>query len=80
MKAWVTKYALTSGIREVEGIQDEEILVVRKTVDSYGDECFHGSEWHTTRETALARAEKMRLKHIESLKDSIAKMEKLSFK
>lgn len=78
MKAWITKYALTSGIQEVDGEADKGMLTV--IVTRFGNvQHFHGNDWHPTREAAIAHAEKMRQKRIESLKESIAKLEKLSF-
>ncbi|MFR3727660.1 hypothetical protein [Lacrimispora sp.] len=79
MKVWITKYALTSGIKEMEVEQSEDFpdIVKGKTWnDSYhGD----GREWHRTYESAIAKAEEMRLKRIESLKKQIAKLEKKRF-
>lgn len=78
MKAYISKYALTKGIFEVEAakIRDNEIVVDIGIVSS---EFFHANEWHTTRAEAINRAEEMRLKKIESLKKQIAKLEKKRF-
>ena len=78
MKVFITRYALTKGIIETddaEGCFDisPEMISSKK----YG--CFHGDDWHKTKEEAIAFAEKMRVKKIESLKKQIAKMEKLKF-
>lgn len=77
IKAWVTKYALTAGIKCVEG-------KVRHSVDSemlsYGigiGQCVFRNEWQRTPEAALARAEEMRKAKIASLKKSITKLEAL---
>jgi hypothetical protein len=42
---------------------------------------FHGEgcEWHRAEDSAIARAEKMRLAKIKSLRKSIKKLESLSF-
>lgn len=68
MKVWVTKYALTSGIKELEVEYSKETpsMVVGKAWDEYYNG--EGREWHRTYESAVAWAEEMRLKKIESLK------------
>lgn len=38
-----------------------------------------GKEWHRTRESAVAKAEEMRCKKIDSLKKQIEKLEKKRF-
>lgn len=74
MKVWITKYALTSGIKEMEVEQSENFPdMVYDRNDTYHGE---GRDWHRTRESAIAKAEQMRLKKIESLKKQIAKYEK----
>lgn len=75
--AWVTKYALTLGIKKVDGR-------INHTISSgmlcYSDrETAHGNDWHRTEAEAVARAEQMRLKKIESLEKQVAKLKKLSF-
>jgi len=80
MKAWITKYALTEGIREVLATQHENGMI--SFSDRYGadDWYAHGNDWHKTREAALARAEEMRVAKIASLKERIAKLETMKFK
>lgn len=78
IKAWVTKYALTEGILLVEG---EVCHSISSGMLSYGRHgTAHGKDWHRTPEAALARAEDMRKKKIASLRKSIEKMERLTFK
>lgn len=78
MRIWVTKYALTAGIQEVEADTVEESMAGYK--DSSGWRLWvHGKDWHRTRDSAVERAEEMRVAKIASLKKSIAKLEKLSF-
>lgn len=74
-KAYITKYALTDGIIEKEG------RIVKDTyfdVEKYG--FFSKGDYFFTKEEAIEKAEKMRLKKIESLKKQILKLEKLTFK
>lgn len=79
MKVWITKYALTSGIKEMEVRQSE---YNPDTV--WGNalfDCYHGEgrEWHKTYEAALVRAEEMRKKKIVSLTKQIHKLENMRF-
>jgi hypothetical protein len=76
--AWVTKHALTKGIKFVNGEVCHDISSTMLTYGIY--EAAHGNDWHRTPEAALARAEEMRKAKIASLRKSIAKMEALKFK
>jgi len=84
MKAYVTKYALTEGIQELEG----ELTKCGKYFYNHGHagarygeaRFFHNkSHWTTDKAEAVKRAEAMRTKKISSLKKQIAKLEKISF-
>ena len=75
--AWVTKYALTLGIKKVDGIIPHAIS---SGMLCYGDrETAHGNDWHRTEDEAIAKAEQMRVKKIAALEKQIAKLKKLSF-
>ena len=66
MKAWITKYALTRGIIETENLNN----------------CYSGKgySWmHCNKESAIQKAEEMRQKKIESLKNQIQKLEEMRF-
>lgn len=79
MKVYITKYALSQGIFEVDGEVSE---LFPDTFDARGYlGYFHGDgkEWHRTRESAIKRAEEMRKKKIASLKKQIEKLEKMKF-
>ena len=58
---YITKYALTAGIEEVQGrlYSDGEGIAYRRPGAQY-DEYAHGKDWHVTRSAAVARAEEMR--------------------
>jgi hypothetical protein len=76
--AWLTTYALTSGISVVKG---EVCHDINSRMLAYGPlSCAHGNDWHRTPEAALARAEEMRLAKIASLKKSLGKLERMTFK
>ena len=77
-KAFITKYALTSGIKEME-VEELSPGNIKRLGNNY--DYFHGEgkEWHRTMESAVKRAEEMRVKKIASLKNQIVKLEKLKF-
>lgn len=77
MKVWITRYALSEGISEKEVVLSEgspNMVLERPSFAHY-----HKPDWHETKESAIERAEQMRIKKIASLKKQIAKLEKLDF-
>lgn len=83
MKVYVTKYALTEGIKEMEVEECEASPRMVRSVnpDRIFGIYFHGEgrEWHKTVESAVAKAELMRLKKIQVLKKSLLKLEEMKF-
>ncbi|MBB1614479.1 hypothetical protein A9978_18740 [Pseudomonas sp. UMC65] len=77
MKVWITKYALTVGIIEAEGVVSKHSPGMVSYHDSTGPvlQFAHGNDWHTTERAAFNRAEEMRQKKIASLKKQIKKLE-----
>lgn len=82
MKVWITKYALTKGIREQNTDEDyregdKRIRTVERGRWSYrldvGDEVF------LTREAAVVAANAARIRKLASLRKQLAKFEKLRF-
>lgn len=76
MKVWISKYALTLGIYEVDGetsTQAPSVFVVR-TGELGHKEYFHGKDWHTSHAAAVVQAEKMRQRRIKSLNESLTKL------
>ena len=81
-KVFITKYALTSGIEEVEmDVMLDDPSFKKKCFGNYNNLKlgFYNDDFHLTMEDALKDAEKRRKKKIESLKKQISKLEKLSF-
>jgi hypothetical protein len=86
MKIYVTKYALTEGIQEMEGEEPTAefpgLLVVRgdRGQGQY-TQYFHGEgrEWHRTYQGASAQANKMARKEIESVKRKLERLKGLKF-
>ena len=77
---YITLYALTKGILESELVPCGNGAVRWYFQSNYG--CYahrEGRDWHRTREGAAARAEEMRRKKIDSLRKSVAKLEKKKF-
>lgn len=82
MKVWITKYALTQGINEVEAeICATDMIMVKARKPRCFNEYYYGEgkEWHRNRESALKRAEEMRTKKLSSLERQIEKLKKLKF-
>lgn len=78
MKIYVTKYALTAGIKEHEAEVNGSMAIVpigTGWMTSY----FSGNDWHMTANAASIRAEKMRVAKIKSLRKQIAKLEAVKF-
>jgi len=68
MKVWVSKFALTKGIFEIE-VKDF------KTIGEHNK----GKEWYLSKDEAILKAEEMRKKKIDSLYQQIQKLESLNF-
>jgi hypothetical protein len=85
VKVWITKYALTHGIYDIEAelckIDPTGSMISDIKNTEYGGNYYHneGREWHRDKESAVKRAEEMRIKKIGSLMKRIAKLQKLNF-
>jgi hypothetical protein len=84
MKFWITKYALTQGIFQVEAADPAkdkwpDILSVKQ--ENTYPQHFHGEgrDWHRTEAEAIARANEMVADKISSLKKQLKKLEKTVF-
>jgi len=82
-KVFITKYALTKGIKECEAIAAEnmDVIVIPKNIGYVNphDLYYYKGQWHKTKELAIKRAEEMRVKKIKSLKKYIKRLEKKKF-
>lgn len=76
---YLTKYALTDGVKEIEATESSIPGYVRIVDDRWSSIFKVGSEVFATLELAHADAEKRRLRKVASLKKQIAKLEKLTF-
>lgn len=79
--AWVTKYALTSGIYKIRGricndVSEDMIKQLEPvSVSTY----FHGKDWHRSKEEAVKHANEMVKKKVDSLKKQLKKYEEMKF-
>ena len=77
MKLWITTWALTRGIFEVDGeICEHNAKCVMFKLGGFNRGA-SGSEWHRNIEDACRRVSEMRTKKIKNLKRQIAKIEEL---
>lgn len=81
MKVWVTRWALTKGIKEVEvrEVVNGAARGYRVFGPSKYSVYYYPGEWCETRPLAVEKADAMRLKEIASLTTRLAKLEAMSF-
>jgi len=72
---YVTKYALTKGVIAYRGATVEGRLARISGLTLY-----YQPDWYLSERDALAQAEVMRSRKVESLRKQLAKLEKLTFK
>lgn len=78
MKIFITKYVFTTGIQLIEvDPGDCRGSLVMKGYKYYHTE---GKDWHRTFESALKRANSMKISRIRSLEKSLQKIRELEFK
>lgn len=76
--AYITKYALTQGILEVQA----ELCgpeMIRYYIDGCYDQYMYGNDFHRSRFDAVGRANAMQYKKIASLKKKIEELEAMRF-
>lgn len=83
MKFYITKYALTQGIIEVDGGSVREVAIkdgrlLFRDKKSY-TQVYCAGEWYTEKGMAVADAEHRKQKKIASLKKQISKLEAMQF-
>jgi hypothetical protein len=79
--AYITKYALTTGIQEmfVEHSPEFAGMVREVTTGGAWAQAFHNKDWHRTKEEAVKRAEEMREKKLASIEEQIKRIKALKF-
>ncbi len=76
MKVWITKYALTRGLFEIDAKVDGKYA---SGPDPAGNWKIFTREWTKTREEAVKVAEQMKTRRIASLRRSMKKLEEMKF-
>lgn len=79
--AWITKYALTKGIIEIDGTveRDSPRALAYRFAGSYTN-YVHGNQWHRTKVAAEARVAEMVEAKKASLRKQLAKLESFKVK
>lgn len=75
MKAYITKYALTKGIIELDDPDFYENYIVISNIEPL----INPVDWFRTKQEAINCAEEMRVNKIASLRKKIAKLESMKF-
>lgn len=76
MKIWISKYALTDGIKEIEAdLVSDSMVRIGSCSYLHGE----GREWHRTKEGAIIRANEMRKRKINSIRKTLSKLEIMKF-
>ena len=76
---WISRYALTQGLFEIDARVCSSPDMIEKVDISGFPTYFHGKEWHRTKEDAIKRAESMKLAKIKNLKKQLEQLEQLKF-
>ena len=80
MKVWVSKYALSDGIQEMDNM---ELFVTDDGKRRYATRGMYmfsiGKDAHETREAAVAEAEHMRTRKIASVRKQLDRLQSMTF-
>ena len=76
MRFYITQNALTLGIEEVDAVIFDKDSI--KTTDGK-DKFYCGSDWHTTRLSAVKRAESMRWERLNKLQNEVQRLMALRY-
>jgi hypothetical protein len=78
MKVYVTKYALTKGIIEMDVTQSKNYpTMVSNKENSW--QTIHKPYWHENREDAVIHSQELLKKKMKSLRNMMNKLEKMTF-
>jgi hypothetical protein len=75
MKAIITKYALTSGVKVLEGKEHPKERMFEHLTSSGYRWYLHGNDWHKNKQSALSWLAVMRKKKEASLKKQLSELE-----
>lgn len=79
MKVWITKYALTVGIFEVDAEPFVDCPSMVRFERAGRRDYIGQANWFTVKHQAVEKAEKMRAEKLKKLKLQISKLESLKF-
>lgn len=84
MKVWITKYALTQGIEEIDSEMVRNFKIDNGHLSFYRDdnmliESYLKKDWCREKGVAIMRAEEMRIRKIKNLEKQIKKLEEMKF-
>ena len=79
MKVWITKYALTEGIIEMNCKATHDPKMIAGKWNGYYPTYVFTPHWHASKADANARAEQMRRDKLISLEKQIARLKALRF-
>jgi hypothetical protein len=77
--AYITKYALTSGILAKDVELCHEISTDMISVIEGRNECYHGKDWHRTEAAAIVHAEEMQAAKLKSIDKQRKRVAALKF-
>lgn len=80
MKVWISKYALTEGLLQLEVEQSDQFPEMVSDARMHL-RAFHGEgrEWHRTRADAVVRAKQMQRDKLRSLQKQIERVKAIDF-
>lgn len=81
MRVYITKYALTAGIIEVQDAEytSSEGMISVKSRGTHAYFHGEGKDWHHSKDGAIKRAEVMRRRKLESIEKQRQRIEQLRF-
>ena len=79
-RAWISKYALTKGVFEIEAEEPEGSPIIYDVNNRYFTVYGEDRGWHRTPGAALGRAEEMRVAKLKSLDKQLKKLRTMTFK
>ena len=80
MKVWISKYALSDGVSEVDvdaKVTESGGLTFRS--DTGYQVYYSANDWHNSKEKAVTKAEEMRQRKLKSLYKQIKKLSEIKF-
>ncbi len=77
LKVWITKYALTSGVKEIEGEIVEDTPTMLSVKENGYLVYYHKPHWHVSKEEASSQVLTMILAKEKSLQATMAKLKSL---